>query len=135
MAMTQADIQRIMDKHPELNDFGIGVYDDKQSPAERAETLAKEKSRLLESVDACNRVCEWLRGIERIKSINWDQSSYGLKHLAERDSEYCTNGVFITAAIHSGFPYRIKSDSPNVWFGMSAKSINAIRDRQNHVVR
>ncbi|MBX3389490.1 MAG: hypothetical protein KF691_08555 [Phycisphaeraceae bacterium] len=135
MTMTQADIQRIMDAHPQLNEYGIGVYDDKAKPSVQEAELAEGKAKLLGSAEACNRVCEWLKGVKKIRAINWDQTSYGLKHLAERDGDYCSNGAFIVAAIHSGFPYRIEPGNAYVYFGMSKKSIKAIRDRQNHVVR
>lgn len=129
--MNREDIQRIMDEVPGLNDFGIGVYDQRRKkPEEREKELAEGRAHLLKSVDACNKVCQWLGQIDKIKTINDRHSSYGLKHVAEEDIGYITNGVFITAAIHCGFPYRIKPGRPNVEFGMSEKSIKAVMRHQ-----
>lgn len=129
--VTRDDIQRIMDEVPGLNDFGIGVYNPRRTkPEERERELAEGKRVLLKSVDACNNVCEWLRQIDKIKTINNRHSSYSLKHVAEKDIGYVTNGVFITAAIHCDYPYRIEGNSANVPFGMSEKSIKAVMRRQ-----
>ena len=46
-----------------------------------------------------------------------------MKHLAEDEIGYVTNGAFIAAAIHCGFPYQLIPDSPNVRFGISEKSL------------
>jgi len=54
---------------------------------------------------------------------------YGLKHIAEKEMGYVLNGVFIAAAIHSGFPYELIPDSPNVRFGISEKSLPTYRRR------
>ena len=130
--MTQDDIQRIIDEVPDLNDFGIGVLlQRRKTEDERKTELAEGKRELLNSVEACNRVCEWLGQIDKIKTINSHRSSYGLKHLAEKDIGYITNGVFIAAAIHCGYPYRIEPGDPNVCFGMSMKLIKAVMRRQN----
>lgn len=130
--MTQDDIQRIMDEVADLNDFGIGVFQQRRRPEDECRTkLAEGKRELLNSVDACNRVCEWLRQFDKIKTINDHRSSYGLKHIAENDIGYVTNGVFIAAAIHCGYPYRIEPGHPNVCFGISMKSIKAVMHRQN----
>lgn len=129
--MTKADIQRIIDDVPELNDFGVGVYDDqKKTPEERTENLNAGKVDLLKSVDACNKLCKWMADVERVGSINERiGSSYHLKHIAEAEVGYVTNGAFITAAIFCGFRYRIEPGSPNVYFGMSGRSIKAIQKR------
>lgn len=61
--------------------------------------------------------CCWER-----KIINWDYSSYGLKHVMERETRiYVTNGAFIKAAMLLG--YSIKShNSINVHFNMGIKT-------------
>jgi hypothetical protein len=128
--MTKEDVQRIMDEVPGLNDFGIGAYLPRtKTPEERVAEIEKGRAKLLDSVDACNRVCVWLADVDRTQAINERVgSSYGLKHHAEKDIGYVTNGVFITAAIFCGFRYRV--DAPNVWFGMSSRSLKAKRERR-----
>lgn len=129
--MDAKDIQNVMDRVPGLNDFGIGVYrHSSKSPTEQHEELANGRATLLDRVDACNKVCGWLAQVDRIKTTG-DRSSYGLKEIAERDIGFVSNGAFIAAAVHCGYPYRITRGSANVWFGMSEKSIKAIMRRQN----
>jgi hypothetical protein len=55
----------------------------------------------------------------RLKSFNKRGTSYGLKHIAEHDMGYCTNGVFIAAAIAEGFRVRREGRSPNAVFNIS----------------
>lgn len=126
--MTKDDIRKIMDEHPLLNEFGIGTYEpQRQTPAQRAAELADGRARLLESEDACTKCCEWLSRIERTKSAKKGRGSYGLKHVAEPEIGYVTNGAFIAAAIHCGFPYKMMPHSPNVLFAMSKRSVEAAR--------
>ena len=131
--MTRSEIQKIMDKVSGLNDFGIGTFNPgKRTSEEREKDFAEGKDKLLESVDACTKCCEWLDKLEKVNAINSRQNSYGLKHVAEVDIGYLTNGVFITAAIHCGFKYRVIPGSPNVEFNVSEKSIKAVKRRQNN---
>lgn len=124
---TREDIQRVMDEVPGLNDFGIGVYCGYQNdPAKAAAVTEQNRAKLLNSVDAVNRCCGWLNAISRRKTINTQRSSYGLKHVAEADIGYITNGVFITAAILGGFPYKVIDGGPNVAFGISERSIRDV---------
>ena len=129
--MNRKDIDKIMRKLPQLNVFGIGVnQEDLRKASERATELERDRKELLASVDACNKCCEWLRrNISKIKTIDKRHTSYELKHLAETEIGYMTNGVFICAAIHCGYPYKL-TNGPNVRFGMSQKSINQIKARQ-----
>ena len=130
--MNCKDIEQIMARVPQLNAFGIGVFEARRkTPDNRASELESEREELRNSVDACNKCCQWLRGnISKIKTINQRHTSYGLKHLAEKDIGYITNGVFICAAIHCGFPYKL-TDGPNVRFGMSERSITQIEKRRD----
>lgn len=118
-----------MKKVPLLNDFGIGVYGGHRGlpKAERDAIFAKNRNVLRESVDSVSKTVEWLRAkIEPIKTLNTKHTSYGYKHLAEKDVGYITNGVFIAAAIIVGYPYKIDEGSPNVIFGMSERSVKEV---------
>jgi len=81
----------------------------------------------------CTKVCQWLAGKRRRKTVNRLHTSYGYKHMAEKDiGEYVTNGCFIAAAVHCGFDYSPCADnSPNVWFNISEKSLGIKRERLN----
>lgn len=125
--MTKADIEAVMREIPELGDFGVGIFNQgrgKSLEERRAEREA-EKRALLNSADICTKICEWLADFEMTKAINHKHSSYGLKHLAEKEIGYITNGAFIAAAVHSGFPFKVFPDSPNMCFGISERSIKA----------
>jgi len=87
--MTRDEIQKIMDEVPGLNDFGIGVFDQRRkTPEERDKELREGEQTLLESGEDCAKVCAWLKQVDPIKSINDRRSSYGLKHTAENDMSW-----------------------------------------------
>jgi hypothetical protein len=123
--MTREKIASVLTKVPELTDFGIGLYERGRglSKEEYKLEFSRQQKELLDSTDAFERTCVWLSKIEKIKTINKRRSSYSLKHIAEEEIGYITNGVFIAAAIYSGFNYKIEYNYPNVYFGMSEKSI------------
>jgi hypothetical protein len=65
----------------------------------------------------------WLRRFGKLKSVNKSGTSYGLKHMAEDDIGYVTNGVFIAVAIAEGFTVRRADfDSANAWFNISTEA-------------
>jgi len=122
---TKEKIQFAMKKVPNLTDFGIGLFEqDRELPHnEQKKKFKEEQKALLENTEEFERVCEWLYTVNKIKSINKNHTSYGLKHLAEKTIGYSTNGTFIAAAIYSGFDIKIEKDSPNPMFNMSEKSL------------
>lgn len=120
------DLASIMEKHPTLNDFGFGVP--LQTLNKYKESYLHESRRsLLDSEPEFIKVCEWLSQIKMTKAINMKHTSYGLKHIAEKEVGYISNGLFIAAAIHSGFQFQISG--PNARFNMSEKSIQEICKR------
>jgi hypothetical protein len=58
----------------------------------------------------------------KTKSINRRGTSYGLKHVAEYDIAYLSNGVFIAAATAEGFKVQRIADTPNAWIAISSKA-------------
>ena len=141
----KTDIQSAIDKLPYLNNFGVGLYGIKLTDLKNSikngdlskkarQQLQDDTNELLNSSEQFYKTCEWIdSNVTKIKSINNGHTSYGIKHLAENDIGYITNGVFITAAIHSGFNFKLSDpDSPNVMFNMSEKSIKRLYDRLNN---
>jgi hypothetical protein len=62
----------------------------------------------------------WLRQFNKTKTLTTRGSSYGLKHIAEEDIGYVTNGVFFAAAVAEGFRIkRLSLISPNVMLNIS----------------
>ena len=123
--MSRNDIQKVLDQVPELNDFGIGLFKNGHglTPEQRKAKLEEDRQKLLESIDEFDKTCEWLSTKERRKSINTSHTSYGLKHMVEKDIDYITNGVFIAAAIHCGFKIKYIHDHPNVCINISEKAL------------
>ncbi len=120
-----------MSREPHLNQngFGPGVF--AKTARERDENLANWRQDLRNSAERVEAVRSWLEeNIEPRRTINSSARSYGLKHLAEREIGYVTNGEFIAAAIIAGYAYRREAgESPNATFSMSSKSITALRSR------
>ena len=61
----------------------------------------------------------WRRRFKKTKRPRGYGTSYGLKHVAEREIGYITNGVFIAAAIAEGFVVRRVKGTPNARIGIS----------------
>ena len=62
----------------------------------------------------------WISRFVKLKNINKTGSSYGLKHVAEREIGYITNGELIAAALMEGFNVQI--EGPNGYFNISQKA-------------
>lgn len=121
-----ADLAEVMQQHPQLGDFGIGVFDPWHKTAEqRRAEFAVNRERLAGSVPAVMETIAWLD--ENIMPIKTPTvSSYSVKHLMERAARrYVTNGVFIAAALIADYPF--KYDQPNVLFGMSERDLRRFR--------
>lgn len=120
--MSIKDLEAVMTKEPALNSIGFGLSNLRRYTAEeRNAELAKQREELLLEVNAFEKVCEWLeKHGETRTTINRTMNSYGWKHIVEKEiGVYVSNGVFIAAAIHSGFEYKIAApDSPNAYFNL-----------------
>ena len=126
--MSSEKIKICIKQLPTLTDFGVGIYANGKglSTSEKEIQFKEEQLKLINNVDSFHKTCKWLSDIQQIKSINTRRTSYGLKSLAERDIGYITNGVFIAAAIHCGFKFKVDSNSPNVSFNISEKSLKLL---------
>jgi hypothetical protein len=117
------EMRRVLAHQPQLGDFGFGVYDPRRkTAAEREAGLAKERNDICSpsALAAFVVTRDWLRQHNKRKTINKTGTSYGLKHVAEKDVGYITNGVFIAAAIAEGFRVVRIGDTPNAWLNISA---------------
>lgn len=108
-AMTEEDLRLIVSHLPELTAEGLA---DEASPEFR-----EQQEKLLQSVQACTRICRWLR--RKARATRHLSSSYGLTFAANRDVGYITHGQFIAAAIHCGFRYRRAPGTSGIWLNMS----------------
>jgi hypothetical protein len=117
-----AEMERILEREPQLSDFGFGLADFYKTREEAAAKFCEDRERIRDS----NCLAEftaargWLRQFAKLKSFNKRGSSYGLKHVAEHDIGYVSNGVFIAAAIAEGFNVQRIGNSPNAWLNISS---------------
>lgn len=128
--MTRDDIAAVMGKVPGLNAFGVGYCDEmrgrRRSQEDRERWMRGQEAALLDDTDGCSRAEAWLRDKVKRKTVNPLRSSYGLKHLAEREVGYITNGAFIAAAVHLGFSYEVDPHSPNPRIGISERCLKGL---------
>ena len=120
IAAAATDMARILKQEPQLSDFGFGPGDFCKT---REEAVAKFRSdrktiRDPRSLAQFTVGRGWLRQFSKLRSLNQRGSSYGLKHIAEHDIGYVTNGVFIAAAIAEGFKVQREGNSPNALFNI-----------------
>jgi hypothetical protein len=126
LASAAIDMDRVLEREPQLGDFGFGVWDPRsKTPEERIADLRLNRDliRAPRSLAQFMAARGWLRQFCKIKALNRRGTSYGLKHDAEDDIGYVTNGCFIAAAIAEGFTVRrSQPDSPNAWFNISTEA-------------
>lgn len=128
--MSVSLIKNATSKLSQLTDFGVGLSLNSKElvKVEYEKYFKNQQFALIKRIDGFNKTCKWLAKISKIKTINKSRSSYGLKHLAEKEIGYITNGVFIAAAIHCGFDFKLQIGSANVFFNMSEKSLKHIEN-------
>ena len=71
----------------------------------------------------------WCSEIPMIKSINYNRSSYGIKHMFERSKNgfYITNGAFKGAMTECNFDCKPVSSTSNNWrFNVSERYIKQL---------
>lgn len=119
-------VEKLLQQHPLLSDGGYGIAKDfaDKHTAWRAALLTPG------SVAEIERLCHWIDGnLSPQKSTNRRHTSYGLKHIAEREIGYVSNGQFIVAALLCG--YRMMR--PPIWynpaFNFSEASIRRVNQR------
>ena len=132
LARAASDIAKVLGREPQLNDFGFGVSSDRKTPEERIATFERDRASICEPTSLAQFMAArgWLSRFDKIKALNKLGSSYGLKHVAERDIGYITNGVFIAAAIAEGFTVRRMDGSPNALFNISTKAWRREKERR-----
>jgi hypothetical protein len=85
--MTQTELDGVLTQYPDLTASGFGRQHGDDRP----------------TLEGCNRVMPWLERQQETAKVCPFRTSYGLKHEAEPEVGYVTNGEFIAAAIHLGF--------------------------------
>jgi hypothetical protein len=125
LATAAIDMDLVLEREPLLSDNGFKQLRGHQSLAEHEAKFLKWREDMREPRSLAQFMAArgWLRRFGKLKSVNKSGTSYGLKHMAEDDIGYVTNGVFIAAAIAEGFTIRRADfDSPNAWFNISTEA-------------
>lgn len=125
--MTTSSIEAVFSKIPELTPHGVGVYEAIPryiSHERRTELLKVAQDKLIQDVAGFNAACAWLQTRERIKTVNRNHTTYHLKHFMERDNfGYVSQGIFIAAAVHLGFVFKLTDENHGVYLNISEKAL------------
>ena len=115
-------IERVMAQEPTLTYSGFFVPF-KWPREERQATFREMRERTLDPdyTDHFERACSWLNRQLRTKSLNKRAGSYSVKHEAEKEVGYISNGMFIAGAIACGFAVQQQADSPNAYLNISSR--------------
>jgi hypothetical protein len=119
------DLNRVLDDHPWLSTFGMGLSRTLGATVEEQKTkFDRYRQELRDALPGVARVYYWL--IAEIGMISTPtRGSYGLKHVAENAiGHYVTNGEFIAAALIAGYPMR-EQRGPNALFGVRKRDVDA----------
>jgi len=118
-------VMHVMKAYPRLTACGFSSRRSPDFYADRAEMLTDA---FLREVDRAENL---LRCYRKTKIVSYLQTSYGLKHRAERYAReagadrgacYVSNGAMIVAAVVEGFVIkRVGRSSPNVFINISAR--------------
>ena len=113
MAITKNELLTVIQKEPNLCDFGFREKTNPKFQEDRADIADN-----LHQVQLC---IDWLQGQKTNKILNRRiGSSYALKHKVERwANDYVSNGAFIAACIFSGINYKRIEGTPNIWTNLS----------------
>jgi len=136
-AIAHASINEVARQNSLLTTSGYGVssyWNRKPSEYREAFEVARESLCKGDHVDAFLACVRFLRLLKTIKTVNKKTHSYELKHDVEkfmrmrREPVYVPNGVFIAAAVYSGFlAKQVGWDSQNAWANISARSLAQVR--------
>jgi len=109
-SFTAEDFNNILNRFPNLTANGFG------NPSESDFQSARQDLQNLLSEFQCS--CVYLSRRRKTKPFKIDFTSYGLKHMAERQfGTYISNGALIVAGLHLGFEHNVFG--PNACFKMS----------------
>jgi hypothetical protein len=114
LAAAAIDMDRVLEREPLLSDNGFKQLRGRLRLAEHNAQFLKwredmRQPRFLAQFMAARG---WLRQFGKVKAPNRLETSYGLKHWAEDDIGYVTNGVFIAAAIAEGCRHAPQCTTP-----------------------
>lgn len=124
-------LAEVMEQHPELSHYGIGVfYQPGRTPDQRRAEVAEQRRTLVAHEGEVMRIAAWLReNVTPIKTTTI--GSYDMKHIVENAiGTYVSNGELTAAALVANYPHRY-TDSPNLRLGMSKRDVHRLRNARS----
>lgn len=113
---TQEQLDALLEQHPTLNtEFYTNEYSTK-------EKLERVRLQLCNSLSNVNKIAQWIAKHYRKSDKFINRSSYSIKHDAEKEIGYVTNGEFIAATLLLG--YEIAKPQGNVFFNFEPNPIS-----------
>ncbi len=120
---TPRQLAAIMAAYPELTDGGF---------LSRGADFRHYRQEMLSDDfrSQCDRARVFLRDYSKLKKISHRQTSYGLKHRAERNAradgaergqDYVSNGALIVAGLLEGYQIERVGKTPNAFLNISAR--------------
>ena len=107
-------IEDILKIEPTLTPFGI----------EGQNTFHSDDKFDQDYIKQLQTCIDWLKEKVVDNQMNRKTSSYGIKHIIERELDtYVSNGCFIAAVISLNIPYEKVPDSPNIFVAISDKEL------------
>lgn len=96
----EQELSAILELHPDLHDGGYGTA----RPASFGTATPESRAALLARVAAFVACKQWIAdNLAPSQRMNLWRTSYGMKHIAEREIGYVTNGTFIAAMLACGY--------------------------------
>jgi hypothetical protein len=126
-------VEEVLERNQLLNSHGLGRSDSmpkfKTDGCGKMLMAAISKAReplLTESgIEDIRIACDWIgANLHKAHRVNKMHTSYGLKHVMERDNQhYVTNGAFIVAMLIEGYNMNYLSLNPS--FNVTTASVRA----------
>jgi hypothetical protein len=128
----KAQINAVLDANPDLTEDGVGAPDDRfrWSLADTKDFRDSRERLCRVDLGLLARAVDWLNTWPRTKHVNsrFQQSSYGLKHVFEREAgEYIANGEFILAGLIAGLQMQRHPNNLNVHFNLSSSRMPRVK--------
>lgn len=104
--VTKGEVEKVLADHPDLHIAGNGRPHRLPTGKSYEQMLTDNRSGLTDerSLERITAALRWLdSNVQPSRRFDRRNTSYGLKHIAEKKIGYLTNGHFIVAALLAGY--------------------------------
>jgi hypothetical protein len=122
-------LESVLKKYEDLIDVGFTNPKRGESDVAYKARIVDGRLTLIRSFGEIEAAITWIElHLEMSPKICRISHSYGLKHYAEKEAGYTSNGVFIAAMLMCEYECeRCSPDSPNAFFNISPKIVKALK--------